>query len=412
MIGLAAWNSRVREKSVDVLLARWLVGPEGAKAIAVAAELSGELTTRLKRLRDFLSPEQAAAALEQGDLRERARSKFAAADRMYFTPLGLEQATDEAVARYKAERFQGHSSVFDLCTGIGGDLMALATVTKVTGHDHDEVAAVFAEANAAAMGHADVLVRDRDVTSLDLTECDAWHLDPDRRPEGRRTTRVELHEPSADAISRMLAQNPNAAIKLAPAASWPDRWTGEAEWEWISRGRQCRQLVAWFGKLGQAPGKRRATQVAENGAVAGSIVGDEDVHPARADSVDRFVMEPDVAVLAAQLSGALAEKHGLSPLAGGAAYLTGPQLLNDPLVACFEVEEVLPLDLKKLKSWLRERGVGQLEIKVRGVQQDPAVVRKRLGLEGPHSKTLLLTHIGSRHAAIVARRASSGSPLH
>jgi hypothetical protein len=123
-------------------------------------------------------------------------------------------------------------------------------------------------------------------------------------------------------------------------------------------------------------------------------------------------MEPDVAVLAAQLAGTLAAKHGLLALAGGATYLTGPQLLDDPLVACFEVEEVLPLDLKKLKSWLRERGVGQLEVKVRGVQQDPAVVRKKLGLEGPHAKTLLLTRIGARHAAIVARRASSGSPLH
>lgn len=395
---------------MDVSLARWLVGPEGAKAIALAGELSGELTTRLKRMRYFLSPEQAAAALQQCELRERARTKFSAAERLYFTPLGLEQSTDEAVARYKAQRFAGGARVFDLCTGIGGDLMALAAVATSVGHDRDTVAAVFAAANAAAVGHNEAFVRDCDVTSLDLAECDAWHLDPDRRPEGRRTTRVELHEPSADAISNMLVQNPNAAIKLAPAASWPDRWTGEAEWEWISRGRQCRQLVAWFGNLGHAAGKRRATLVAENGAVAGSIVGDEETRPPRAGSVDRFVIEPDVAVLAARLTGALAVKHALAALASGATYLTGPRPQVDPLLACFEVEDVLPLDLKKLKGWLRERGVGQLEIKVRGVQQDPVVVRKRLALDGTLSKTILLTRVGERHVAIVARRVSSDSP--
>ena len=74
------------------------------------------------------------------------------------------------------------------------------------------------------------------------------------------------------------------------------------------------------------------------------------------------------------------------------------------------MEDVLPLDLKKLKGWLRERGVGQLEIKVRGVQQDPEIVRKRLALDGPLSKTLLLTRVGERHVAIVARRVSSDSP--
>ena len=251
-------------------------------------------------MRDFLSPEQAAAALQQCELRDRARTKFSAAERLYFTPMGLEQSTDEAVARYKAQRFAGARGVFDLCTGIGGDLMALAAVATVVGHDRDAVAAIFAAANVAVVGHDVALVCDRDVTSLNLAECNAWHLDPDRRPEGRHTTRVELHEPSADAISNMLVQNPNAAIKLAPAASWPDRWTGDAEWEWISRGRQCRQLVAWFGELGHAAGRQRATLLSEKGSVAGSIVGDEETPP-RADSVDCFVMEPDVAVLAAQL---------------------------------------------------------------------------------------------------------------
>lgn len=395
---------------MDVAVARWLVSDSGAEALAIAAGLTGELTTRLKRLRDHLSPDQAAACLQQCELRVRARTKFSAAERMFFTPRGLEQATDEAVARYKALRFKGQPSVFDLCSGIGGDLIALADVAPVTGHDLDEVSTVFAEANAAATGHADVEVRSADVKSLDLAQCTAWHLDPDRRPDGRRTTRVALHEPSAEEIAAMLRQNSNAAIKLAPAATWPAEWTGQAEWEWISRARQCRQLVAWFGNLAMNPGQRRATIVSSEGTIAGSLVGDPDAIAPVTASAERYILEPDVAVLSAQLSGALAQKHGLSALALGASYLTGSQLPSDPLLAGFEVEEVLPLDLKKLKQLLRARDVGQLEIKVRGVEQDPAAVRKRLALNGKLAKTLLLTKIGESHVAVVARRIGSDSP--
>ena len=47
----------------------------------------------------------------------------------------------------------------------------------------------------------------------------------------------------------MLARNANAAIKLAPATKLPPDWIARCELEWISRDRECRQLVAWHGNL-------------------------------------------------------------------------------------------------------------------------------------------------------------------
>jgi hypothetical protein len=79
---------------------RWLVSREGSKTLDFASTLTGELTTRLKRLRATLTPERARLVLEQVDLRRRAREKFTAAEKMFFTPQGLEQATDETIARY------------------------------------------------------------------------------------------------------------------------------------------------------------------------------------------------------------------------------------------------------------------------------------------------------------------------
>jgi hypothetical protein len=383
---------------------RWLVSPAADEVLLAAAKVSGELTTRLKRLRGVVSPERARLVLGQVELRRRGREKFAAAERMFFTQQGLEQATDQTVAGYKAARFAGHERIFDLCTGIGGDLLALAAVGSTTGFDRDPVSDLIAEANARALGHRGVSVREADVTSLGLAECDAWHIDPDRRPQGRRTTRVELHEPSAEALTQMLAKNPQAAIKLAPAATWPEEWCEQAEWEWISRGRQCRQLVAWFGSLAGQPGRHRATALGSAPSEVATFVGrpDDDVAPAMA--IDRYVFEPDAAILAAKLSASFATSLQLQAVAAGIAYWTGPSPIEHPLLACFEVEELLPFDLKKLKSLLRDRDAGPLEIKVRGADHDPAELRKQLAPRGSTPYTLLLTRCDKRIVAILAKR--------
>ncbi len=58
---------------------------------------------------------------------------------MFFTQRGLEQATDEIVAAYKARRFRGREGIYDLCTGVGGDLLALANLGEATGFDRDPI---------------------------------------------------------------------------------------------------------------------------------------------------------------------------------------------------------------------------------------------------------------------------------
>jgi hypothetical protein len=208
----------------------------------------------------------------------------------------------------------------------------------------------------------------------------------------------------------MLARNACAAIKLAPAATWPEAWNSLAEWEWISRGRQCRQLVAWFGGLATQPGQHRAT-ILSGTPGQGSVTADAHTFVGKpgdevpiAASVGRYVYEPDAAVLAAKLSTALAAAHDLHAIAAGIAYWTGDSLIDDPLLAAFEVESVLPFDLKKLKAHVRAINAGPLEIKVRGLDQNPAELRKRLDPQGTQPYTILLTRIEKRATAIIAKR--------
>ncbi|MGD9721652.1 MAG: hypothetical protein AB7O59_05810 [Pirellulales bacterium] len=391
---------------------RWLTG-EGAaellQSLAANARPTHELVNLLRRT---LSPARAHLIAQQIELRRRARTKFAAAERMFFTSLGLEQASDEIVAAYKARRMAGQGDVQDLCCGIGGDLLALAARGRAVGVERDPAVAVLAAANlravappesaALSVAPSDVVVCD--AIDADVGACAAWHIDPDRRPTGRRTTRVELHEPGPAVIETLLARNGNAALKLAPAAVLPDGWSEQAEMEWISRGGECRQLVAWFGKLATHTGQRRATVLGSDGVAPRTILGIPCEEPPPASSVGRFVCEPDAAVLAAQLAGNLAAEHGLWRIAPGIAYWTGDAAVADPALACFEVEDVLPLDVKRVRALLRDRQIGRLEIKKRGVDCDPETLRKQFKLAGENAATLIVTRVRGRVTAILARR--------
>ena len=392
---------------------RWVTSPAAQPWLDRASSSSQPLTAQVAQLRAELTPAQTHQILAQVELREKARAKFSNAEKMFFTPRALEQASDEIVAAYKAARFSQAPRRFDLCCGIGGDLIALALGGEAVGVDRDPIMALLAETNArrlletspsaAAQNHAPKVLQ-LDVESLDLDACDAWHIDPDRRSSGRRTTCVDLHSPPAEAIERMLAQNSHAAIKLAPAAQMPPAWSERAELEWISRARECRQLVAWFGSLAHEPSRRRATVLGKTAGESRSLVGAPQPDPPPAERLERYLFEPDAAVLAAKLGGTLANEHQLAAITPGIAYWTGPRPIVDAALGCFEILEVLPLRLKPLKALLRARGIGRLEIKKRGVDQDPAKLRSQLDLAGENAATLLLTRIEKRTTAILARR--------
>jgi hypothetical protein len=386
----------------------WLTGDEASAVLAELAYDAAPLHALVARLRGTFSAEKTHLLLEQVELRRRASAKFTRAAQMYFTRVGLEQATDEWIAAYKAERFTTQragpspapaASIADLCCGIGGDLSAFAAIVPTIGADRNPIAAHFASVNSGAA------VQSIDVADLDLDDVAALHMDPDRRPSGHRTTSLEFCEPDLATLERLIERVPNAAVKLAPATRVPDDWAQRCELEWISRDRECRQLVAWHGGLAQSPGQRRATILpAADHQSPRTITGEPNLPVPIAQKVDRYVFDVDAAVLAGHLKGVLAAEHTLSALAEGPTYLTGPHPIADVALACFEVDNVLPYEPRKLARYLAERSIGQLEIKKRGVEIDPEKLRRGLRLRGDNAAALLVTRIGRRSMAVVAHR--------
>ncbi len=391
---------------------RWLVGPEAAKLLDQLAINTTSLVAVAQRLQRRHSSARVHLLLEQLELRRKAAAKFPDAGRMFFIAQALEQATDIHVARYKARRFPAGEQVADLCCGIGGDSLALAERGPITAVDRDATTTLLTEANLRILEGAGKEIhahtfRAEDVAHFSVEPYAAWHLDPDRRASGRRTTQLTSYAPGPETIGRLLAEREEGAVKLAPATEVPEAWEEKAELEWIGRDRQCRQQVAWFGGLTLSPGRRRATvlrtRLGEPPAIA-TFSGLGSLRPPVAEQIGRFVFEPDATLLAAELTGALAQHYGLAALHSAVPYFTADNPIDDPILQCFEVSDVLPFDRKRIRRLLHERGVGRLEIKTRGVEDRPERIRRDLRLRGDGEAVLLLARLGERVTAIVAQR--------
>ncbi|MFE5367319.1 class I SAM-dependent methyltransferase [Streptomyces mirabilis] len=356
-------------------------GTEPAQELAVA--------TRLRRDHpaDLVS-----AALGQARLRQRAAAKFGAedAERMYFTPNGVEQSTRTTVATHRARRLRslGVRSVADLCSGIGGDAIALARAgIRVLAVDRDPLTVAVARANAEALGLADLIeVREADVTEVGTEAYDAVFVDPARRGGRGRIFDPEAYSPPLSWAVATALEAPLAALKIAPGIPH-EAVPAEAEAEWISDAGDVKEAVLWFGT---EPGLVRATLLPGPRELRGRGLPDPAVR-----EVGRYLYEPDGAVIRAHLVAEVAEEVDGGLVDETIAYITADELRPTSYAAAYEITDRLPFNVKKLKALLRERGVGVLTVKKRGSAVEPEELRKKAlpKQHGPHSATVFLTRV-------------------
>jgi hypothetical protein len=232
---------------------------------------------------------------------------------------------------------------------------------------------------------------------------DGVFLDPARRTAGHgNTTRVSSddYSPSLD-FAFDLARRVPTGIKLGPALD-RDLIPDGCEAQWISVGGELVEMGLWFGPLAREGVARSALVISSEGMremTASSDAPDEPVAP-----LERFLYEPNGAVIRARLIGDLARTLDAHPIAADIAYLSSPTLTPTDFAQCFEIEDVLPLDVKTLAAELKRRDIGTLEIKKRGVDIDPASFRTKLKLSGSGQAVLLLTRVGEDRKAILAQR--------
>jgi len=368
----------------------------GADSLAIA--------TGVRRAVPGITPEISSAAVTQARLRRRAREKFGPeADRMWFTPDGLEQATRAEVADHRAGRFAAlgarlgrPAKIADLCCGIGGDLRALSAAgCAVTGFDRDPLTVEVARGNAEAL-KLDVAVKCLDVETLDRSGFDAVFIDPARRHSGRRVFDVHAVTPPWTFV-RQLLNSMAAAAKMAPGIPRGIVPAG-VEAEWVSFGGDLKEAVLWSGDLTTAGVQRRATVLP-----AGATITDVEAGPAEVIAPGRFLYEPDPAVIRAHLVGAVAALVSGGLLDATTAYLTSDVNVPTPFARAFEITDVMPFSFKRLRQTLHDRDVGAVTIMKRGSAVDVEQLRRDLRLTGRKHIVVILALVNGRREVLLAQ---------
>lgn len=378
----------------------WLASDEGRSVCAeMASGHPADSPATIARWREQLEPDYVTAAWHQVLLRQAARPKFTRADQMLFDRIGLEQSTDEIVAGHKARRFAGCDRIADLCCGIGGDTLALAAHAPVTAVDISGPRSAMAEHNTGVYGRrAEGMIGDVELTH---PEADAAHIDPDRRPVGRREHELEHASPDLHVVERLLLRYTNLAIKLSPGAGF-ERLPFDAEIEVISHQGHCKQAVAWTGRFITA--HRRATVLPSGESLSVQSKQESVWPPARSVESGAYLFEPDPAIIRANLVGPLARQLDAGPVDSHIAWLICDRPANSPFAQTFRILDTNPFNEKKLRRWLAGHDIGRLDIKTRGVAFRPEDIAHRLKLRGQRSAVLLVARVADRPLAILAER--------
>ncbi|WP_058234861.1 class I SAM-dependent methyltransferase [Devriesea agamarum] len=357
------------------------------------------------------------AVLTQSRLRAKAADKFGEfASSMLLTPDGLEQSTRLPVAVHHARRFvqAGLSSVADLGCGLGGDAMASAGLgLDVVAVDRDPVIASLARINLMHLPNARVDIGSAE--DHDPASTDAVWLDPARRTERGRIFDPEACSPPlsfvVDLAHRLEVAGKGAAVgaKLGPGIAH-DALPAEAETEWISWHGQVLEATVWFGILARDSVKRSALVINAQGT---HLLTDRSVPATRAgtaqpdllevDDLGDYLFEPDGAVIRAGLIAQAASPMQARLIDPTIAYLTADQPFTSPFVTGYRVREAMPFGVKRLKSYLREHGIGRLTIKKRGTAVEPDQLRRQLRPRtfGDGEATLVLTRLRGEQSVIV-----------
>ena len=249
-----------------------------------------------------------ATALTQARLRVAAVTKFGAdADRLWFTPAGLEQATTRRVADHRAARLDGLAGpghVLDLCCGVGADLAAFArTGRQVIGVDLDSVTAAVAAANLRALGLPGSTVV-ADAAEVEHASAAAVFVDPSRRSPRGRVFDPDAYRPPWSFVESLLGRDGLAAAKVAPGLDHA-LVPRHVEADWVSLDGDLREACLWSPAPGAA--RRRATVLSARSSATCTDL-DLPAEPVTAHEPGRYLYEPDDAVIRAHLVGVVAAR--------------------------------------------------------------------------------------------------------
>ncbi len=384
----------------------------GARLLAdlATADLSESNTLMLlTQLRKTWPPDVAAAALETARLRLRATDKLLpAADQLWLTRDGLEQASHGATAVVRREDFANYPRVFDLGCGIGADSMALAPDHEVIALDNDPLRLAMAQANTALVRTKPVNFVQADLRSPlpfhpKTTSTCAAFFDPARRSEGRRLFSVHHYVPPLEIVQDWAFAA--LMVKLSPGVDLAELAPYGGSVHFVSVNGDLKEAQLCLGAWSGLPTQAKVLTV-ESNTVRLTTLSARNLPPPPLRQPTSYLYEPDPAVIRAGLLSELAERLGLSMyrLDETIAYLTADSSVETPLARAWLIEVAMPFNLKKLRAYLREHNVGRVTVKKRGHAMTPEELIAKLRLPGHgEERIVVLTRVMGQPTVLICQ---------
>lgn len=351
-----------------------------------------KIITRLRR--DF-NMEQASALLSMAKLRQKAITKFGDdASKMFFTDAALQQASDPLIRNYRTQTSEG-LSVLDVCCGIGADSFAFAAKGAiVNGIDIDPLRIGIADYNAAVLG-LEAQFEVADAITYMPPNCDIIFFDPARRNEtGKRIFDVEAYIPPLSLVENW--QTEQIMVKLAPGVDLMQLESYGGLVEFISVAGDLKEAVLHLGTNERG---LKATLLVNGAVYHWQRDGDEpDVLLAEPQG---YLFEPDASILRANLVKDIVYHFSGWMLDETIAYFCIDKKVTSPWLRMWRIQDWMPFNLKKLRAYLRERGIGKLTVKKRGSAIEPETLIKQLKLKGKEPATLVLTRFKGQQIVII-----------
>ncbi|OZC82255.1 SAM-dependent methyltransferase [Rhodococcus sp. 06-412-2C] len=373
----------------------------GAGALAAVDHL--ELNARTS-VRDTASvrtrfPDHASALIETVTVRRKARVKLFESDHWLVTDDAVQQATPTLVARRRAERLAGRR-VHDVTCSIGSELAVLVGSAELAvGSDLDPIRLRMAAHNvpAATLLRADALTP--------TTRGTVVVADPGRRAGGRRRhDPAALQPPLPDLFDAYRGRD--LVVKCAPGLDFDAvDWPGEIEVVSLDGG--VREACLWSEGLSERGIRRRAAVLRSDGSALDITDAESDDIPVRPPG--RYIVDPDGAVVRAGLVRHYGARFGLWQLDPRIAYLTGDTVPAG--VRGFRVLEQSKFSEKVLRQQLNRMDCGSVEILVRGVDVDPALLRPKLKLRGTVALSVVITRIDRSAVSFVCAPGAIDQPV-
>lgn len=389
---------------MDLPTLAWLRSPTGSTLLAELATrdlTAAHVLPLISALRLRYPPALARAAVELALLRQHAREKFPAAERLFFLREALEQASSAVVAAQRATRFTSFDSVADLCCGLGGDALALAQAgVPVIAVDRDPLRLALAQANAEALGLAHMIrFVERDLLTAAPPAAAALFCDPGRRAGGKRRFAAEEYEPPVSHVLAWRTHTPAFALKLAPGIEYGPLMTA-GEWEFVSLDGELKEARLWGGPL--ASTCRRATLLHTDATPPTTFATPNPTSPpAPLSTPAAYLYEPDPAIIRAGLVSDLALAIGAAQFDAQIAYLTSAALIVTPFARAWPIFEWFPFGLKTLRARLRAYDAGEVTVKKRGSPLDCDRLARELRGKGRQALTVVLTQVAAQPAVLI-----------